>query len=174
MRWITTTNHKTSDAYLWFSFIMFFRRRLLALTIRTDCSSRTESSIPILQFAHHAARPDHDFRRDHAGAVGSPTGSTADDRRAGHASGGEHWSFWCCRSRIVLIGSFFVPEAAAGGWTLYGAAVVQAGMGIDLTIFAIHIMARRRSWARSTSLPPFSICARRNEMMKMPCSCGRG
>ena len=41
----------------------------------------------------------------------------------------------------MLIGSFFVPGgAAAGGWTLYPPLSVQAGMGMDLTIFAVHIM----------------------------------
>ena len=53
-----------------------------------------------------------------------------------------NWSFWLLPpAAIMLIGSFFVPGgAAAGGWTLYPPLSVQAGMGLDLTIFAVHIM----------------------------------
>ena len=53
-----------------------------------------------------------------------------------------NWSFWLLPpAAIMLIGSFFVPGgAAAGGWTLYPPLSVQAGMGMDLTIFAVHIM----------------------------------
>ena len=37
--------------------------------------------------------------------------------------------------------SFVVPGgAAAAGWTLYAPLSTQMGMGMDLTIFAIHIM----------------------------------
>ena len=53
-----------------------------------------------------------------------------------------NWSFWLLPfAASLLIGSFFVPGgAAAGGWTLYAPLSVQAGMGMDLTIFAVHIM----------------------------------
>src|SRR5678809_693374 len=41
----------------------------------------------------------------------------------------------------MLLLSLFVPGgAASGGWTLYAPLSVQSGMGMDLTIFAIHIM----------------------------------
>ena len=53
-----------------------------------------------------------------------------------------NWSFWLLPfAATLLFTSFFVPGgAAAGGWTLYAPLSVQAGMGMDLTIFAIHIM----------------------------------
>ena len=42
---------------------------------------------------------------------------------------------------LLLISSFFVPGgAAAGGWTLYPPLSIQMGMGMDMTIFAIHIL----------------------------------
>ena len=53
-----------------------------------------------------------------------------------------NWSFWLLPpAAILLIGSFFVPGgAAAGGWTLYPPLSIQSGMGMDMMIFAIHIM----------------------------------
>ena len=37
--------------------------------------------------------------------------------------------------------SFFVPGGApAGGWTIYPPLSVQMGMGMDMAIFALHIM----------------------------------
>lgn len=53
-----------------------------------------------------------------------------------------NWSFWLLPpAALLLIGSFFVPGgAAAGGWTLYPPLSTQMGMGMDMTIFAVHIM----------------------------------
>src|SRR5438552_16283471 len=53
-----------------------------------------------------------------------------------------NWSFWLLPfAASLLIGSFFVPGgAAAGGRTLYAPLSVQAGLGMDLTTFAAHIM----------------------------------
>src|SRR5213078_1727142 len=42
---------------------------------------------------------------------------------------------------VLLLSSFIVPGgAASAGWTLYPPLSVQTGMGMDLTIFAVHIM----------------------------------
>ncbi len=42
---------------------------------------------------------------------------------------------------MLLLGSFLAPGGAPQrGWTLYPPLSVQTGMGMDLTIFAIHIM----------------------------------
>jgi cytochrome c oxidase subunit 1 len=44
---------------------------------------------------------------------------------------------------LLLILSLFVPGGAPGvGWTMYAPLTVQQGMGMDLTIFAIHILCR--------------------------------
>ena len=53
-----------------------------------------------------------------------------------------NWSFWLLPpAAILLITSLFVPGgAASGGWTMYPPLTVQAGMGMDLTIFAVHIL----------------------------------
>ena len=42
---------------------------------------------------------------------------------------------------IMLTASFFVPGGAtAAGWTLYAPLSLQMGPGMDLAIFAMHIM----------------------------------
>jgi cytochrome c oxidase subunit 1 len=53
-----------------------------------------------------------------------------------------NWSFWLLPfAAVLLLSSFIVPGgAASAGWTLYAPLSVQSGMGMDLTIFAIHIM----------------------------------
>jgi cytochrome c oxidase subunit 1 len=51
-------------------------------------------------------------------------------------------SFWLLPpAAILLIASFFVPGGAtAAGWTLYTPLSVQMGPGMDMAIFAIHIL----------------------------------
>ena len=53
-----------------------------------------------------------------------------------------NWSFWLLPpAALLLTGSFFVPGGApAGGWTIYPPLSVQMGMGMDMAIFALHIM----------------------------------
>ncbi len=53
-----------------------------------------------------------------------------------------NWSFWLLPpAALLLVGSFFVPGGApAGGWTMYPPLSLQMGMGMDMAIFAIHIM----------------------------------
>ena len=53
-----------------------------------------------------------------------------------------NWSFWLLPpAALLLMGSFFVPGGApAGGWTIYPPLSVQMGMGMDMAIFALHIM----------------------------------
>jgi cytochrome c oxidase subunit 1 len=53
-----------------------------------------------------------------------------------------NWSFWLLPpAGILLVGSFLVPGGAtAAGWTLYPPLSVQMGPGMDMAIFALHIM----------------------------------
>jgi cytochrome c oxidase subunit I len=53
-----------------------------------------------------------------------------------------NWSFWLLPpAAILLMTSFFVPGGAtAAGWTLYAPLSIQMGMGMDMAIFAVHIM----------------------------------
>jgi cytochrome c oxidase subunit 1 len=52
-----------------------------------------------------------------------------------------NWSFWLLPfAGVLLLGSFLAPGGApSAGWTLYPPLSVQTGMGMDMTIFAIHI-----------------------------------
>jgi cytochrome c oxidase subunit 1 len=51
-------------------------------------------------------------------------------------------SFWLViPAALLLLASFFVPGGAtAAGWTLYAPLSIQMGMGMDLAIFAVHIL----------------------------------
>jgi cytochrome c oxidase subunit 1 len=53
-----------------------------------------------------------------------------------------NWSFWLLPPAAILLStSLLVPGgAAASGWTLYPPLTVQMGMGMDMAIFAVHIL----------------------------------
>jgi cytochrome c oxidase subunit 1 len=53
-----------------------------------------------------------------------------------------NWSFWLLPvGAVLLVGSFFAPGGAPGaGWTMYAPLSTQMGPGMDLGIFAIHVM----------------------------------
>ena len=53
-----------------------------------------------------------------------------------------NFSFWLLPpAAILLVGSLFAPGGAtAAGWTLYPPLSVQMGPGMDMAIFAIHIL----------------------------------
>jgi cytochrome c oxidase subunit 1 len=147
MRWITTTNHKDiGTLYLWFSFIMFLFGGVLALTIRA------ELFVPGLQVVQpdffNALTTLHGlimvFGAIMPAAVGFanwqiPMMIGAPDMAFARMN---NWSFWLLPpAGILLVLSFFVPGgAASAGWTLYAPLSVQLGPGMDLTIFAVHIM----------------------------------
>ena len=147
MRWITTTNHKDiGTLYLMFALTMFFVGGCFALTIRAELFE------PGLQIVHpeffNSLTTLHGlimiFGAIMPAAVGFanwqiPMMIGAPDMAFARMN---NWSFWLLPpAAIMLMGSFFVPGgAAAGGWTLYPPLSVQSGMGMDLTIFAVHIM----------------------------------
>src|SRR5436305_4547827 len=147
MRWITTTNHKDiGTLYLWFSFIMFLVGGVMALAIRAELFQ------PGLQLVEpeffNQLNTVHGlvmiFGAIMPAAVGFanwqvPLMIGAPDMAFARMN---NWSFWLLPfAATLLFSSFFVPGgAAAGGWTLYAPLSVQAGMGMDLTIFAVHIM----------------------------------
>ena len=146
-RWLTTTNHKDiGTMYLWFSFTMFLVGGTMAMIIRAELfqpglqvvdpeffNSMTTLHGLIMVFG--AIMP---------AAVGFanwqiPMMIGAPDMAFARMN---NWSFWLLPpAAILLMASLFVPGgAAAGGWTMYPPLTVQAGMGMDLTIFAIHIL----------------------------------
>jgi cytochrome c oxidase subunit 1 len=147
MRWITTTNHKDiGTLYLVFSLTMFFVGGLLAMGIRLELLQ------PGLQFW----RPEffNELTTMHGlimvfGAIMPafvgfanwqvPMMIGAPDMAFARLN---NWSFWLLPpAATLLVGSFFVPGGAtAAGWTLYAPLSTQMGPGMDLAIFALHIM----------------------------------
>src|SRR3979490_3038824 len=146
MRWITTTNHKDiGTLYLWFSFIMFMTGGAMAMVIRAELFS------PGLQFV------DPDFFNQlttmHGlimifGAIMPafvgfanwqiPMMIGAPDMAFGRLN---NWSFWLLPFvGTLLILPYFAPGGAPQtGWTMYAPLSTQQGVGMDFTIFAIHI-----------------------------------
>jgi cytochrome c oxidase subunit 1 len=147
MRWITTTNHKDiGTLYLIFSGTMFLLGGLMAMTIRAE----------LFQPGLQIVRPEffNQLTTLHGlimvfGAIMPafvgfanwqvPLMVGAPDMAFARMN---NWSFWLLPpAALLLMMSFFVPGgAAAAGWTLYAPLSVQLGPGMDLTIFAIHIM----------------------------------
>src|SRR5881227_1481121 len=179
IRWITTTNHKDiGTMYLWFSFTMFIVGGLMAMTIRAELFK------PGLQIVNpeffNSLTTLHGlimiFGALMPGAVGFanwmiPMQIGAPDMAFARMN---NWSFWLLPpAATLLFASFFVPGgAAAGGWTLYAPLSVQAGMGMDLTIFAIHIMGASSIMGSINIITTIlNLRAPGMTMMKMPLFC---
>src|SRR6188768_1768842 len=147
MRWIGATNHKDiGTMYLWFSFIMFLSGGVMALTIRAELF---QPGLQIVQpeffnqltTMHGLVMVFGAIMPAFVGfanwqvllMVGAPDMAFARMN---------NWSFWLLPpAALLLMSSFFVPGGApAGGWTIYPPLSVQMGMGMDMAIFALHIM----------------------------------
>ena len=146
-RYFTTTNHKDIGAlYLWFALSMFFIGGFLAFMIRAELFR------PGLQIV--APELFNQFTTMHGlimvfGAIMPaftgfanfqiPMMIGAADMAFARLN---NWSFWLLPpAGLLLVLSFFVPGGAtAAGWTLYAPLSTQMGVGMDLAIFAIHLM----------------------------------
>ena len=146
-RYLTTTNHKDIGAlYLWFALSMFFVGGFLAFMIRAELFR------PGLQIV--APELFNQFTTMHGlimvfGAIMPaftgfanfqiPMMIGAADMAFARLN---NWSFWLLPpAGLLLVLSFFVPGGAtAAGWTLYAPLSTQMGVGMDLAIFAIHLM----------------------------------
>src|SRR6266545_4566980 len=147
MRWITTTNHKDiGTLYLWFSFTMFLVGGMLALGIRAELFQ------PGLQFWHpeffNQLATMHGLIMVFGAIMPAFVGFAnwqvpmmigAPDMAFARLN---NWSFWMLPvAATLLVGSFFLPGGAtAAGWTIYAPLSTQMGPGMDLAIFALHIM----------------------------------
>ena len=146
-RWLFTTNHKDiGTLYLWFSFIMFIIGGAMALVIRAELFQpglqlvnphffNQMTTVHALVMIFGAIMP---------GFVGFanwlvPLMIGAPDMALPRMN---NWSFWLLPfAGTLLIGSLFVPGGGpAAGWTIYPPLSIQTGMGMDFTIFAIHIL----------------------------------
>ncbi|HVE88202.1 MAG TPA: cytochrome c oxidase subunit I [Burkholderiaceae bacterium] len=146
-RWLYATNHKDiGTMYLWFSFTMFLFGGILALGLRLELFQ------PGLQFW----KPEffNQLTTMHGlimvfGAIMPafvgfanwqvPLMVGAPDMAFARMN---NFSFWLLPpAALLLVASFFAPGGAtAAGWTLYPPLTVQMGPGMDLAIFALHIM----------------------------------
>ena len=179
MRWITTTNHKDiGTMYLIFSFIMFLSGGVMALTIRAELFK------PGLQIVQpeffNQLTTMHGLVMVFGAIMPAFVGFAnwmlplmigASDMAFARMN---NWSFWLLPvAAILLIGSFFVPGGAtAAGWTLYAPLSVQMGMGMDLTIFAVHIMGISSIMgAINIVVTVLNMRAPGMTMMKMPLFC---
>src|SRR5271168_3966324 len=147
MRWLTSTNHKEiGTLYLIFSFAMFLVGGSMALCIRAELFR------PGLQFL----RPElfNQLTTMHGlimvfGAVMPafvgfanwqlPMMIGASDMAFPRLN---NFGFWLLPpAAILLTTSFLAPGGAtSAGWTLYAPLSVQMGPGMDMAIFAIHLM----------------------------------
>ena len=147
MRWVKTTNHKDiGTMYLWFSFIMFLTGGVMAMVIRA------ELFIPGMQVVNPELFNQMTTLHGLIMVFGAimpafvgfanwliPMQIGAPDMAFPRMN---NWSFWLLPpAALLLMLSLFVPGGAPGvGWTLYPPLSIQQGMGMDLTIFAIHIL----------------------------------
>jgi cytochrome c oxidase subunit 1 len=146
-RWLFATNHKDIGTMsLWFSFAMFMLGGLNALALRTELFQ------PGLQFL----RPEffNQLTTMHGllmvfGAIMPAFVGFANWQIPMMIGAGDmafarmnNFSFWLLPAAgILLVSSYFVPGgASAAGWTVYAPLSVQMGPGMDLGIFALHIM----------------------------------
>ncbi len=146
-RWLLATNHKDiGTMYLWFSMTMFLSGGVLALLIRAELFQ------PGLQL--FAPELYNQFVTLHGlvmvfGAIMPafvgfanwmiPLQVGASDMAFARMN---NFSFWLLPvAALLLLGSLAVEGGAtAAGWTLYAPLSTQMGMGMDMAIFAIHLM----------------------------------
>jgi cytochrome c oxidase subunit 1 len=147
MRWVKTTNHKDiGTMYLWFSFVMFLVGGAMAMVIRA------ELFMPGMQVVNPEVFNQMTTLHGLIMVFGAimpafvgfanwliPMQIGAPDMAFPRMN---NWSFWLLPpAALLLILSMLVPGGAPGvGWTMYSPLTVQQGMGMDLVIFAVHIL----------------------------------
>ncbi|MDY0222365.1 MAG: cytochrome c oxidase subunit I [Desulfobacterium sp.] len=178
-RWLFATNHKDIGLmYLIFSFIALLEGGTLALLIRIELFE------PGVQFF----QPDlfNQFTTMHGlimifGAIMPalvgfanymiPLQIGASDMAFARMN---NFSFWLLPvGGILLTASFFVPGGAnAAGWTMYAPLSLQMGPGMDMAIFAIHILgASSIMGAINIIVTVLNMRAPGMTLMKMPLFC---
>src|SRR6187551_2933331 len=146
-RWVFATNHKDiGTLYLLFSFFMLMFGGALAMLIRAELFQ------PGLQLVNperfNQLTTMHGLIMVFGAIMPAFVGFAnwqipmmigAPDMAFARMN---NWSFWLLPpAAILLVSSFFVPGGAtAAGWTLYAPLSTQMGPGMDLAIFALHIM----------------------------------
>lgn len=146
-RWLFTTNHKDiGTLYLWFSFIMFLVGGVMALIIRAELFQPGMQIVSPGFFNQmttvHALVMVFGFVMPAFVGLANwliPMMIGAPDMALPRLN---NWSFWLLPpAATLLMASLFVPGGGpAAGWTLYPPLTIQGGMGIDMTIFTVHML----------------------------------
>ncbi|HLS56601.1 MAG TPA: cytochrome c oxidase subunit I [Zeimonas sp.] len=146
-RWLFATNHKDiGTMYLWFSFTMLIVGGINALLLRTELF---QPGLQVLQpeFFNQLTTM-HGLIMVFGAIMPAFVGFAnwqiplmigASDMAFARMN---NFSFWLLPvAAALLVVSYLVPGGAtAAGWTLYAPLSVQMGPGMDLAIFAVHIM----------------------------------
>ncbi|MBS1270320.1 MAG: cytochrome c oxidase subunit 1 [Gammaproteobacteria bacterium] len=147
MRWITTTNHKDiGTLYLVFSLIMFMVGGAMIMVVRAELFQpglqlvnphlfNQMTTVHALVMVFGAVMP---------GMVGFanwliPMMIGAPDMALPRLN---NWSFWILpfAATLLMLSFLTVGGAPAAGWTMYAPLSIQGGMGMDMTIFAVHML----------------------------------
>ncbi len=146
-RWVYATNHKDiGTLYLWFSFAMLMVGGVNALLLRSELFQ------PGLQIVNpeffNQLTTMHGLIMVFGAVMPAFVGFAnwqiplmigCSDMAFARMN---NFSFWLLPvAATLLVVSYLVPGGAtAAGWTLYAPLSVQMGPGMDLAIFAVHIM----------------------------------
>ncbi len=178
-RWLFATNHKDiGTMYLVFSFTMFIIGGINALLVRTELFQ------PGLQFFEpeffNQLTTMHGLLMIFGAIMPAFVGFAnwqvplmigASDMAFARMN---NFSFWLLPvGALLLIVSYFVPGGAnAAGWTMYAPLSIQMGAGMDLGIFAIHILgASSIMGAINIITTILNMRAPGMSLMKMPMFC---
>ena len=182
MRWLTTTNHKDlGTLYLTFALVMFLVGGVMILLVRT------ELLLPGLQVLdpnlYNQLVTLHGLVMVFGAIMPAATGLNnyliplmigAPDMALPRVN---NWGFWILPpAAVMLLLPFFLAffgvgdGAAAGGWTLHNSPLsLQAGIGMDFTILAIHLLGISSvSGAINVIVTALNMRAPGMPLMKMP------
>ena len=146
-RYVYATNHKDiGTLYLWFSFTMFIVGGINALLLRSELF---QPGLQIMQPEFFNQLTTMHGLIMVFGAIMPAFVGFANWQIPLMIGAGDmafarmnNFSFWILPvAASMLVASYFVPGGAtAAGWTLYAPLSVQMGPGMDLGIFAMHLM----------------------------------
>ena len=174
--YLTTTNHKDiGTLYLWFAFLMFLAGGVMALLIRAELF-QPGLQVVAPEFFNQLTTM-HGLVMVFGAIMPAFTGFAnwqlplmigASDMAFARLN---NWSFWLLPpAALLLMGSFLTPSGAtAAGWTLYAPLSTQQGIGMDMAIFAIHLMGISSIMGAINIITTiFNMRAPGMTMMKMP------
>ena len=178
-RWLYATNHKDiGTLYLWFSVTMFMVGGVLALLLRAELFQ------PGLQYFQPQLY--NQFVTMHGlimvfGAIMPAFVGFANWRVPLQVGASDmafarmnNFSFWLLPpAAVMLVASFFTGGGAtASGWTLYPPLSLQMGPGMDLAIFAVHLMGASSIMGSINIITTMlNMRAPGMSLMKMPMFC---